>query len=563
MPKILILPDILVNKIAAGEIVERPASVVRELLDNSIDADARNISVEILHGGKKLIKVSDNGIGMDREDALLCFKRHTTSKIKTEDDLFNIHTLGFRGEALPSISAVSKVTLTTSPENADMGIRVEIGIKEEKTVTNAPPTHGTIIEVRDLFYNTPVRRKFLKSIPTELSHIIDIVVQKALPYYGIAFSLNHNGSDIINVHAVRSIKERFIQLYNEELLNEFFEIEREDRGLKLYGFLSTPQFLRKSKSYQYIFVNRRAIKNPTVSHAVYTGYSGLIKDGHPAFFLFLEIEPMKVDVNVHPAKREVRFETPEEIHKLIESAIYDVINTHHVKGADYTKVTEFIGSPTVLIEKGSGLFIHEPQPAFPTLESTPVVSTHLYIGDSFVVIPTGDGITIIDQHAAHERILYEKFLKRANIEAENLLLPIRIELPHKEFNIVIKYKDILHNLGLDIEDFGENNVIIRAVPKELRRAEMKGLLMDVASGIIESEESGAKGLSEKESLLRNISARLACHKSVRGKELLKDEELSRLIVELDKTDVPQYCPHGRPTKISFSIDDLKKMFKRK
>lgn len=566
MSKILLLPEELASKIAAGEIIERPASVVRELIDNSIDADARNISVEVLHGGRRLIKVSDDGIGMDRDDAILCFERYATSKITREDDLFNISTLGFRGEALPSIASVSKVTLITSGVNSGIGTRIEIGAGQKKFIKDAPPAQGTILEVRDLFYNTPARRKFLKSTPTELSHIIEAVIQKAIAYHEISFSLKHNGSDIINVYATRSLKERFIQLYSEELFNEFLEIEKEVKGIRVYGFLSMPDFTRAYRGYQYIFVNRRAVRNPTVSHAIYSAYSGLIpKDRHPAFFFFLDIDPRKVDVNVHPAKREVRFEDPQEIHTLVESSIQNALSQWRVKGISYTPTREYIDfEPLTLKDRlYEDLVIRESQPAFFTPEATLAPSTYLHIGESFIAVVFNEGLTIIDRHAAHERILYEKFLKKDGIDVEDLLIPIRVELPAKEFNIIMNYKDSLHELGLHIEEFGGNNVIIRALPKELHKADMGRLLLDIASGIIEEEESGAKGISKKESLSRNIAARLACHKSIRGSKPLNSEELSRLIADLDKTEMPNRCPHGRPTKISFSADDLKKMFKRK
>jgi len=288
MPEISLLPEFLTNKIAAGEVIERPASVVRELVDNSIDAGAGTVSIEVLHGGKKLIGVSDDGTGMGREDASLSFERHATSKIKSEDDLFNITTLGFRGEALPSIASVSKVTLITSPVNSRIGTKVEIGAGNKKEVAEAPPLRGTTVEVRDIFYNTPARRKFLKSIPTELSHIIGIVTQKALSYPGISFLLKHNDSEVVNVSAAKDIKERFIRLYGEEMANEFIEInfspislpdasgEGERRraknipsyqkeGIRLYGFSSRTGFARSSRGYQFIFINRRPVKNPTIS----------------------------------------------------------------------------------------------------------------------------------------------------------------------------------------------------------------------------------------------------------------------------------------------------------
>ncbi len=269
MSKISVLPDNLINKIAAGEVIERPASIVRELIDNSIDAGATQIDIEILHGGKKLIKVSDNGTGMDRDDALLCFERHATSKIKSEEDLFDISTLGFRGEALSAIASVSKITLITSAEKSDSGVKIEIGVNNKKEIAEAPPLPGTVVEIRDIFYNTPARRKFLKSNPTELSHIIETVMQKAFAYPSISFSITHNNSELLNTPAASGLKERFAQLYGDEVSVEFLEVKKEGRGLTVYGFVSGANFTRAGKSHQYIFVNKRPVKNPTVNHAVY------------------------------------------------------------------------------------------------------------------------------------------------------------------------------------------------------------------------------------------------------------------------------------------------------
>jgi DNA mismatch repair protein MutL len=563
MPKISILPESLINKIAAGEIIDRPASVVRELIDNSIDAGATQINIETLYGGKKLIKVYDNGIGMDRDDASLCFERYATSKIKSEDDLFNISTLGFRGEALPAIASVSKVTLITSTMNSNVGIKVEIGINHKKEIMDAPPLQGTVIEVRDIFYNTPARRKFLKSTPTELSHIIETVIQKAFAHPEISFSLIHNNSELLNVPVAADLKERFIQLYGEELVSEFLEIKREEKGVKLYGFSSTVNFTRTRRSHQFIFVNKRPVKNPTVTHAIYNAYSNFIqKDSHPAYFLFLEIDPKKIDVNVHPAKREVRFESPDEIHELVESTLREVLTPKQDKGISYAQISKAEQESPVVRESIAETFKNF-QTDFFTSGIMPATPRYFHIGEAFIAKVTDEGLIIIDQHAAHERILYEKFLKKTSIETESLFLPLRVELPPREFNIVIEYKNYLQEFGLDIEEFGANNIIIRAIPKELQKADIRGLLMDIASGIIEEETNGIKDDFERQELLRNIATKLACHKSVRGRDPLSNEEISKMLEDLDKTEEPDKCPHGRPTRIFLSMDDLKRMFKRK
>jgi DNA mismatch repair protein MutL len=578
MSKISILPDFLINKIAAGEVIERPASVVRELIDNSIDAGAKTISVDVLYGGKKLMKIADDGCGMDREDALLCFERHATSKIQTEDNLFNITTLGFRGEALSSIASVSKIVLVTSSQNSGSGTKVEFGVNRIVEVSDAPPVRGTTIEVRDIFYNTPARRKFLKSNATELSHIIDIVTRKALASPGVSFSLSHNGGEILNVTPAATLRERFEQLYGDDLVREFIETKGEGTGIHLYGFCSSPAFLRSSRGNQVIFVNSRPVRNPAVSHAVYSAYRDVIqKDRHPAFFLFLDIDPLKVDVNVHPAKREVRFESSEDVHRLVMRSIQEglspsgQIETGHASIHEQSEVREkWSYSESVFGDRGVRETLEsalgEPgaaQPDFFDNRIAPEIRRFFYIGDSFFAHISGNGLVIIDQHAAHERVMYENLLKKTGLEIEQFFLPFRVDLPVKEYTVIMNRRDIFSDFGIEIADFGQNNVIVRTLPKELGKSDVKGLLMDTASRIMEKETIGIKDDTEKQELIQSIAAGLACHRSVRGKEQMTDEELSRLVSDLEKTDIPDKCPHGRPTRVFLTLDDLSRMFKRK
>ncbi|MCK5504426.1 MAG: DNA mismatch repair endonuclease MutL [Thermodesulfovibrionia bacterium] len=575
MSRISILPDVLINKIAAGEVIERPASIVRELMDNSIDAGATRIDVEALYGGKKFIKVSDNGEGMDREDALLCFQRHATSKITSEDELFHVATLGFRGEALSSISSVSKVTLTTSKANSDIGVNMEIAAGRNREVSDAPPVKGTTVQIRDIFYNTPARRKFLKTVPTELSHIIETVIQKAFACPEIAFSLTHNNSELLNVRAASGLKERFNQLYGEEMAAEFLDVTKRSKAIKVSGFTSSADFTRASRSHQFIFVNGRPVKNPTVNHAVYKAYRDIIsKDRHPAYFLFLEVDPENVDVNVHPSKREVKFERPDEIHRFIGAAIYEALNPGYE--IDVSSPATFGGSgfrrlpghqyprqDNPAVSESVSAVSDNSQTDFFTSGISPDVRSFFHIGESFIATVTDDGLVIVDQHAAHERILYERFMKKTSIEAEPLFLPLRIELPVKEYNLIIKHKDFLKGFGLDTEEFGGNSLIVRTMPKELGKTDIRGLLIDIAAGILEEGTSGIKNDLTEERLLKSIAARMACHKSVRGSEILNNEELSKMMSDLDKAAEADKCPHGRPTKIYLSLDNLKKMFKRK
>ncbi|MDH4027676.1 MAG: DNA mismatch repair endonuclease MutL, partial [Nitrospirota bacterium] len=562
MSKISVLPDNLINKIAAGEVIERPASVVRELIDNSIDAGASRIDVEALYGGSRLIKVSDNGCGMDRDDAVLCFERHATSKIRSEDDLFDISTLGFRGEALPAIASVSKVTLTTSAAGAAAGVRIEIGANRKKEVADAPPLKGTTVEIRDIFYNTPARRKFLKTVPTELSHIVSTVTQKAFAYPQTAFSLRHNNSELLNVPPARDLKERFVQLYGSETAQGFVDVKKDSKAMKVRGFISAPEASRAARSHQTIFVNSRPVRNSTINHAVYDACRDMIpRDRHPSYFIFLDVDPHSVDVNVHPAKSEVKFERPDDVHGFVRAAVYEALNPG--SGSDVPHVHSSGGAgpqrPDYQFRQGQGQFVSEPSALFNTVQTgffSPDadrdISPFFHIGESFVATVTDNGLLIIDRHAAHERINYEKFLMRGSVEAEPLFLPLRIELPVREYNIVIKQKEFLKGIGLDIEDFGNNNVIVRTMPGELRKADIRGILIDAASAIIEEDTTGISGDLDEAALLKDIAARLACHKSVRGKEHLNNEEMRKMLSDLDKTEEPGKCPHGRPTRILLS-----------
>ena len=549
MPRIKVLPIYLRNKIAAGEVVERPASVVKELIENAIDAKSTDIRIEVLYGGKRMIKVSDNGTGMDKEDALLCFERHATSKIANEADLFNIRTMGFRGEALPSIASVSKVKLITGLKGSDSGVSIEIQGGEKKGIKDSPFS-GTSVEVKDLFFNTPARRKFLKANSTELFHIIDTVTKEALSHYEIGFTLITDNQETMLVPKASGFRERIMQIYGNEFLTGLIEVN------KINAFVSIAGNFRNSKTHQFIFINRRPVKDLSVSHAAYNAYEGMLpKDKHPVFFLFLDIDPEKVDFNVHPTKREVRFEDKEGIYRFVNVSIRDAVKGERT---EYTKTfTEAPGRPqpdsfhyeSSIAQAASEIsenleFLYKPSLPF------------IYLGDTFIAVSGKGGLTLIDHHAAHERILYERFLKKINLDSHQLLFPQQVKLSHKEYRVILENNNLLYEFGIGIDDFGHDTLIIRSLPDALDRADLRGILSDIASAIID-------GIHPNKSLKEALAARIACHSSIRGKEILNQEELSRLLSDLEKTEHPDQCPHGRPTRIFFSLDDLKKMFKRK
>jgi len=565
MPEIKILPVEVRNKIAAGEVIERPASVVKELMENSIDALSTSIRIEILRGGKGLIKVTDNGRGMGREDALLCLERHATSKLSSADDLFSIRTMGFRGEALPSIASVSRMSLVTGLKDAPSGVFVEAHGGEVKDVRDFPG-QGTSVEIRDLFFNTPARKKFLKSDRTELFHIIDWVTREALAHWDIAFTLFTEKQETMSIPRASDPRERIFQIYGLEFVEELLEVHAHTPGLTITAFVTKGEHFRNSKSHQFIFINRRPVKDQTISHAVYQAYEGLLPhDTHPVFFLFMDIDPRKIDVNVHPTKREVRFENKDLIHRFVSNAVREEVRKER---SHYT---------TPFLEPSAHSFPQEPLPgpgvSVPSSEYRgSLMREHgisdnidllyqpslpfLYLGDTFIAMAGKGGLTLIDHHAAHERILYENFLKGMNLNSHPLLFTRQIKLSHKEYVLLLENKDTLREMGLEMDDFGHDTLVVRSLPEALEEADLRGILSDVAAAL-------GEGLRPFAQVREVLAARIACHSSVRGKEILHQEEFHLLLRRLENTENPDQCPHGRPTRIFLSLDDLKKMFKRK
>ena len=573
MSAIKIIPPYLRNKIAAGEVIERPASVVKELIENSIDAASTDIKVEVSYSGKRLIRVWDNGTGMDKEDALLCCERHATSKLLSEEDLFNIKTMGFRGEALASIASVSKLKLITGIKNppphpplskggtrGGVGVSVEMHGGEVKEIKDSPFI-GTSVEVKDLFFNTPARKKFLKSNSTELFHIIDAVTKEALSHWGIGFRLTSDRQETINLPPSSGPRERIMQVYGEEFLESLMEVIAGEGTLWMTAYVTKGENFRNSRSNQFIFINGRPIKDPSLSHAVYSAFEGILpRDKHPVFFLFLDMDPRKVDFNVHPTKREVRFEDKESVYSLVNTTIRKAVRGERTEYArQFSEMPE-----TDLSKPFSGAYsslhlshvLHE-SAVSENLEMTYRPSLpFIYLGDTFIAVSGKGGLTLIDHHAAHERILYEKFLKHIDLDSHQLLFPMQVKLSPREYRIILENMLTLRDFGIEADDFGHETVIVRSLPDVLRDSDIRGILSDVASCIV-------GGIAPDRSGKEAVAARIACHSSVRGKEILNQEEVSNLIADLEKTDHPDQCPHGRPTRIFLSLDDLKKMFKRK
>ncbi len=590
--RIIKLPDELANCIAAGEVVERPASVVRELIDNSIDAGAGNITIEIKGSGKRYIRVTDDGIGMIRDDAILCFERHATSKIKTVEDLNAITTLGFRGEALPSIAAVSKVRLFTYYEGESVGTEVEGNNGAVKSVKDAPPVKGTTVEVTDLFLNIPARLKFLKSDTTETSHIIEIVNQHALSHPMIKFRMESGGKRTIDTFSSDNRLNRIVSIFGNEMVNNLMPVEEKyssNLKLSVRGYISKIGLDTGNRGMQYIFVNNRYIRDRVISHAVYEAYKTMLsRDRHPMFFIFLDIDPKMIDVNVHPTKIEVKFMRQGEIHDFIRDTLRD-----SMKRGEGTEVrrqmTEdraaFSLQPSALykdrVREATERYVSNHESVFDIpiqdlrlktpsseLRLSPEMESDLskfkpigQIFNSFIILQGVDNIIFIDQHTAHERILYERLLNKmrdSRIEVQTMLLPVNIELPSKESSVLQSNLDNFKKLGFDIESFGENSFVIRSVPSILSGDDCKQAVKDILDKLV-SEQRGT-GFDE---VINKMILVMSCRGAVKAGQILSIEEMSSLIKELMNTNRPFTCPHGRPIALTIEKGQILKGFLRK
>ncbi|MFN3396733.1 MAG: DNA mismatch repair endonuclease MutL [Thermodesulfovibrionales bacterium] len=550
MPLIKVLPIELRNKIAAGEVIERPASVVKELVENSIDAGSTEIKIEILKAGKGLIKVTDNGTGMDREDALLCIERHATSKLFEEEDLFNINTLGFRGEAIPSIASVSRMRIITGQKGNDSGTFIEIEGGKVKEIKDYPAI-GTVVEVRNLFFNTPARKKFMRADSTESLHIIEHVTMDALAHYEIGFSLIMDHREIMRLSPSGSEEERIIQIYGQEFFEGLLKVSSEKDGLAMTSYVSKEENFRNKKSHQFIFVNKRPVKDPLITHAVYQAYEGLPRDKHPLFFLYLTVNPKEVDVNVHPSTREVRFSERDRIYLFVR----DNVRGSLIRGKrEFVRafVGEDVSERTSISTDISDWPFHiSEEGEFGYRPSIPFI----YLGETFVALSGKDGLVLLDHHAAHERVLYERFLKGKGIDSFRLLFPRQVKLTALEYNTLLNNSSLLNDMGIEIDDFGQETLIVRSLPIALKDADLNTLLSDLASALIEGERPEKR-------LKETVAAKIACHNSIRGRGILSHQEIQALISDLEETDDPDHCPHGRPTRIYLSLNDLRRMFRR-
>jgi len=604
LQKIKILPEGLANRIAAGEVVERPASVVKELVENSIDAKSHMISVSLVEGGKTLIRILDDGEGMGREDVLIAFERHATSKLNDESDWMTIRTLGFRGEALASIAAVSKITLTTHTGEGPEGTRISLEGGHLLHVETVGTPLGTEMEVSDLFYNTPARKKFLKSTPTELGYVSEVVFQLALSHPEIHFRLFHQERERFNYPAVSSLHDRALQCFGETSSDQWMRTSRafplSQSPLHLItAFFSKPPLTKNNRKEQYIFVNRRPIKSASLSHAVYDAYSSfLMKGEHPFFILFIEIDPAWVDVNVHPTKREVRFQNADPICQAIKNTLRDVL--YGVESAEGDPAQTSFSTPETLLYTSIPHSPREPWVGWPaaeerekyqyknhpqqeTLLSTksnttapnslfsnrhgPIIRPLGQVYGTFLIAEVDGALTLIDQHAADERILYERLLKIGcqyeeagrMPDTQLLLIPQQIDLPLHKVEALKKHLGDLEKFGLKIELFGETTFVVREVPVLLSRADLAALLLDMT----DEWDIGREYPKNPDQVMTQIIASMACHGAIRAHQFLTHLEIERLLTDYFREKTPPTCPHGRPILMRYERSDLEKMFCRK
>jgi DNA mismatch repair protein MutL len=609
MSKIRVLADHVANQIAAGEVVERPASVAKELVENSIDAGAKRITIEIEAGGRRLLKVSDDGEGMVRDDAVLAFERHATSKIYASEDLAAIGTLGFRGEALASIASVAKVDLVTSTEGAAAATRVTIDGGRMRDVKDAAHPRGTTITVRDLFFNVPARRKFLRSEATETFHLTNLVTHYALAHPEIAFTFVNNGREVVRAAPAKDLRERAYQVFGEEFLENLLEVNGGHAEIaRVTGYVSAPRDRRTSRDSQYLFVNRRFVRDRMIGRSLSEGYRSILPHGvYPAALLFIETRLEEVDVNVHPAKTEVRFRRQAAVADAVREAVkaalasaryapreeqsYELDRLIYAASASATPQPriDFVSPPPpVVVEQtipeASGdeiardvaAMIEERQsvravvPPFNSAEKftrevdPKSLSSNIrplgQLEESFIIATDDDGLLLIDQHVAHERILFDKYRaleSERRTESQQLLVPETFDLTPAQAAVFDQLAPELENYGFELMRLSGRTVAIRATPADLPASEARNMLSELLDTVDAEKKSSAR-----ETLRDEIAASLACHAAIKVNMPLAPEKMRWLIDRLLQTSSPTTCPHGRPVILRLKTRDILKGFHR-
>jgi DNA mismatch repair protein MutL len=658
MGRIRVLPDRVANQIAAGEVVERPASVVKELLENSLDAGAQRIRIDVASGGRRMIRISDDGCGMNEDDAMLAFERHATSKLREVADLMSINTLGFRGEALPAIGSVSRLELETNVEGQPIGTRIEIGGGKLLKVEERALPPGTTITIKDLFYNVPARRKFLRTEKTELAHVASLVTHYSLVHIDKSFHLANENGTLLQVTPVETLRERVYQVFGSDTLDELIELDPVSRTLEIKppapppwraveeaqqpqetvthkfemrGFASKPQVQKLNRNAIYVFVNGRLIRDRVILKAITSAYHNMMPPGYfPFALIFLEMSPEEVDVNVHPSKTEVRFRHQSLVHDFVRDSIRDALvaskpaagiplpssPAQSVAGLPFSETTErlegddrtpdlpqrvetspksvapsinsrldFAHSEAIIIDVEpwdrdatpsqqtmGGVAIeatsHARAPLVKQPEETPVDTLANLdqlrplgqIANSFIIAVGPDGLWLIDQHVAHERILYEKVLRRRSQgepESQRLLMPLVVTLRPGQEHVYETIEDEFRANGFDIEPFGSRTIAVKATPADLSPHDAEALIQE----ILDTPEREMRELSLGD-FEKHIAATIACHAAIKVNMPLDMQKMRWLMEELTKTEVPMACPHGRPIALKYGMKDILKAFHR-
>ena len=612
MSKIKVMDEILANKIAAGEVVERCASVVKELVENAIDAGSTEIKVDLIEAGTKQIKVTDNGIGMDREDAVLCFSRHATSKLKKEADLFRIETLGFRGEALASICSVSQVVLKTS--TGDVGTEVIINGGKLESVNNTDSRRGTVISISNLFYNTPARLKHMKSLYTELASITDYMNKLSLSHPDIKFILTNNNATLLNTDGSNNLLKTISSIYGINVVKNMIEVSSSDNNYDIKGYISKPEIQRSSRNHMITLVNGRVVKNATLNRVINDSYHSFKPDNrYPIIVLCIEVDPTLVDVNVHPTKMDIKFSLMSDLETLIsdmiKKALHNLTLIPHIQveekvviekpkyveqtldlertiekpkyveqTLDLERTIEEINEEKIEYKKNDNKeeikILEDEIPYIPLEEvddrKTTIVedkTTRLpemypvgLVHGTYIICQNEEGMYMIDQHAAKERVNYEYFRKKLgnpSNESISLLVPITIEYSNQEFIILKKQFDFIRSLNFEIEEFGVNSIIIKSHPTWILEGYEEESIKNILDLIIELKDNfSIEKFNDK------AAATMSCKRAIKANENITMEEMEHLINDLRHCDNPFNCPHGRPTTVYYSKYDLEKLFKR-
>lgn len=605
---IRLLPDNVANQIAAGEVVQRPASIVKELLENSVDAEATEVQLLATDSGKTLIQVSDNGKGMSETDARMALQRHATSKIRKAEDIFSIITKGFRGEALASIAAVAKMQMRTRQREGDLGTEIKVAANEVESQEFCQCPQGTTIKVQNLFYNIPARRNFLKSNQVELRHMIDEFERVAMAHPEVAFRFEHNGSELFNLPP-SSLRQRIVNIFGKRYNEKLVPVDEETEVVKLQGFVGKPEFAKKTRGEQFFFVNHRYIRNGYLHKAVQKAFEGLLQEGsHPSYFLFMELDPARIDVNIHPTKTEIKFEDERVIHSIIRTAVKHSLGQYNIAPSlDFDHDQQFNPPPQNKTVEAPGIYVdpnfnpfekRAPQkpgsrgsgfgqsfeqkhpssresqqwesllsqiPEFPE-ETTQEglidpnelnAISYLQVGKKYLLKSHGEGLMLIHQARAHQRILFEKIMRslaNQQVAAQQLLFPVQVGFSPGDYSEIIALLPSLREMGFDLDEFGQNELIVHGIPLFLENPNLDEILHRLL------EESKNHSAHSKEDLQEKMAAEMAKVSALKVGTVIEPSEMAHLVDELFACENPYHSPDGRPTIVNLALGDLDKTF---